>query len=228
MKATLATLALFCWSLLLPPQLNAQSSVEQLKTIIQTPEITAFFEGTFEKLGIQVKESDEKITLIHRGDHIEVVDGLDESAVDFILDLDLHGIDNIMAYTEDGKIDDDEATRIARVFFTPFTKVTMQNPVLTENRKRKAAGIEDLIHVYLLFEDGSVAAAHTLIYASDQWLVIDGVHGTAKRTFRLTHEPALEYQRKVFEAIQTDTKSGWINFLKWYKDWRPKYSTSIS
>jgi len=31
---------------------------------------------------------------------------------------------------------------------------TMKNPVMTENRKRKAAGIEELIHVYLNFPDG--------------------------------------------------------------------------
>ena len=227
MKTTF--IATLCAALLfLSPSVHSQSSVEILSQIVQTPEITSFFEGTFNSLGIRVKESDERITLHHRGDRIEVQPGLDESAVDFILDLDLRGIDNVVAYTDDGKIDDDEATKIARVFFTPFTKVTMQNPVLAENRKRKAAGIEDLIHVYLQFQDGSTAAAHTLVYVSDQWLVIDGIYGEAKRTFHLTHQPALDYQRKVFSAIQTDTKKGWIEFLKWYKEWRPKYSTTNS
>ena len=67
---------------------------------------------------------------------------------------------------------------------------TMKNPVMTENRKRKAAGIEELIHVYLNFPDGKTATAHTLIYAADQWVVIEGIVGTPQRVFKLTHQPA--------------------------------------
>jgi len=95
---------------------------------------------------------------------------------------------------------------------------------MTENRKRKAAGIEELIHVYLNFPDGKTATAHTLIYAADQWVVIEGIVGTPQRVFKLTHQPALDYQRHVFEAIETDTKKGWLAFVKWYKEWRKDYS----
>ena len=91
----------------------------------------------------------------------------------------------------------------------------MKNPVLTENRKRKAAGIEDLIHVYLIFADGKTAAAHTLIYAADQWVVIDGLVGAPKRVFKLNHHEALDYQSNVFDAIQKDTKKDWLTFVKW-------------
>jgi len=203
---------------------TAQSSSDVLKTIVQTPQITTFFEGTFDHLGIEITDSDEQLTLHHEGNHIRIEDGLDHGQVDFVLQLNLTGIENLVKYTEDGVIDDNEATRIARVFFTPFTRVTMQNPILTENRKRKAAGIEDLIHVHLIFPDGTTAAAHTLIYASDQWIVIEDLVGTPKRVFKLQHGPALEYQRKVFSAIKTDTRKGWISFVRWYKTWRNVYS----
>mgnify|MGYP005621721295 FL=1 len=204
----------------------AQTSSETLKSIIQTDAITAFFDGTFNHLGIRIEESKEMLTLHHEGTSIRVEDGLKPAEVDFVLDLDLTGIENLVKYTEDGEIDDTEATIIARVFFTPFTKVTMQNPVLTQNRKRKAAGIEDLIHVYLTFPDGKTAAAHTLIYAADQWVVVDDIVGTPKRVFKLNHREALDYQRKVFDAIEKDTKKDWLAFVKWYKTWRSEHSTT--
>tara|TARA_B110000046_G_scaffold112596_1_gene119776 strand:+ start:771 stop:1382 length:612 start_codon:yes stop_codon:yes gene_type:complete len=170
-------------------------------------------------------EINEKLTVHHDGDKIRVEDGLNKDEVDFVLKLDLTGIENLVKYTEDGKIDDTEATIIARVFFTPFTRETMKNPVMAENRKRKAEVIEDLIHAYLNFPDGKPAASQTLIYAADQWVIVDGIVGNPKRVFKLTHQPALDYQRHVFEAIETDTKKGWLSFVKWYKVWRKDYST---
>lgn len=202
------------------------SALEQFKSIKQTPEIVAFFGGLFNHLGIVFTDSDETLTLHHTGEKILLSEGMDSAKVDFILPLKKQDVLNMIAHAEDGKINDDEATRIASVFFTPFTRATMQNQVLSENKKRKFAGIEDIMHIYLLFPDGSVAAEHTLIYVSDQWIVLDDIRGEADRTFKMEHGPALTYQRKVFAAIEKDTRRGWLNFVKWYKDWREDYSTT--
>lgn len=206
--------------------LFAQTSTtkERLERITQTPEIADFFKGIFNHLGIEIAETGEKLTLHHEGSKITIENGLVEHKVDFILPLRLQNITNLENFAADGKFDDVEATNVARVFFTPFTRVTLKNEVLSENKKRKAAGIEDLIHVYLLYPNGDVAAAHTLVYVSDQWLVLDEVVGNPKRVFKLTQAPALDYQRKIFEAMQTNTNKGWLSFLSWYKEWRKVYS----
>ena len=75
---------------------SAQSSSETLKSIIQTDEITAFFKGTFNHLGIRIEESQELITLHHEGSSIRIEDGLKPAEVDFFLDLDLTGIENLV------------------------------------------------------------------------------------------------------------------------------------
>ena len=155
----------------------AQSSAEKFGSIIQTSEIAKFFDGLFDKLGIVVEEAGERVLITHMGDNLKVTDGFEDAKVDFILPLKLENVSNMVGHSEDGKIDDEEATRIASVFFTPFTKETLKNDVLSANKKRKAAGIEDLIHVYLNYPDGKEAASHTLIYVSDQWIVIDDIVG---------------------------------------------------
>ena len=99
-----------------------------------------------------------------------------------------------------------------------------RDAVLSANRKRRAAGIEDIIHVSLVFPDGEIANQHTLIYVPGQWVVVEGLIGQAQRAFTIEQGPALEYQRKIFEAIKMDTKKGWLNYLKWYRNWRDNYS----
>jgi hypothetical protein len=81
-------------------------------------------------------------------------------------------------------------------------------------------GIEDLTHVYLISPDNQEANKHTLIYVKGQWLVLEGLHGHARRTYRMDESDSLLYQRKIFLAMKKDTFIGWVKFGIWYKRWR--------
>ena len=129
-------------------------------------------------------------------------------------------------HAKDGKIDSSESWRILDVLFTPLTKVTLQSPVLSVNWRRKLAGVEDLTHVYLLNPKGEEASKHTLIYVKGQWLVLKGLHGDPRRTYRMTPEESLEYQRVIFKALKKDTFFGWMKFASWYKKWRKQNSVT--
>ena len=96
--------------------------------------------------------------------------------------------------------------------------------MFSTNWRRKLAGVEDLTHVYLINPIGEEASKHTLIYIKGQWLVLKGIHGNPKRTYRMTPKDSLEYQRAVFKALKKDTFWGWIKFATWYKNWRKKNS----
>ncbi|MEA1881055.1 MAG: hypothetical protein U9N31_01440, partial [Candidatus Marinimicrobia bacterium] len=145
---------------------------------------------------------------------------------DFIVPIKLQNIQNMVAHTKDGKIDSSESWRIVDVLFTPMTLVTLQTPVLAVNWRRKLAGVEDLIHVYLINPTGGEASKHSLVYVKGQWLVIKGLHGKPRRTYRMTPEESLEYQRVIFQAIKKDTYWGWWKFASWYKKWRKNVSVT--
>jgi len=216
---------LFIITLLISPlKSEYTSSLDAWENILQTPELLLYFNDVFDHLGIIIEETDEKFTIHHLDTEFIFEEGIVEGAVDFIVPLKLKNIENMMLHAKDGKIDSSESWRILNVLFTPLTEVTLQNPVLSVNWRRKLAGVEDLTHVYLLNPDGEEASKHSLIYIKGQWLVLKGIHGNPKRTYRMTPEDSLEYQRTIFKALKQDTFWGWIKFSTWYKKWRKKNS----
>ena len=205
---------------------QSATSMEAWQGILQTPELLDYFNDVFQYLGVEVEETGEKFTIEHAGDRFILSEGFKPGKVDFIVPLKLENIENMINHSKDGKIDPSESWRILDVLFTPLTRVTLEIPVLSVNWRRKLAGVEDLIHVYLINPTGEEASKHTLIYIKGEWLVLKGLHGTPKRTYRMSPEESLHYQRVIFEAIQKDTFLGWMKFARWYKKWRKGVSVT--
>ena len=149
------------------------SSIETWRNILQTPELTDYFRGVFNHLGIEVEETGERFTIHHQGRRFAFEEGINEGSVDFIVPVKIRNINNMVAHAEDGVVSPDESWRILDVLFTPLTRVTLQTPVLSINWRRKLAGVEDLTHVYLINPSGGEASKHTLIYVKGQWLERD-------------------------------------------------------
>lgn len=204
---------------------DIESAISAWNNIMQTPEIVDYFDGVFDKLGITVEGMDEKFTVHHQGDKITFSKGIDDD-IDFLVPLQKQNILNMISHSKDGSISSEESWRILSVLFTPLTYETLKVPPLAINWRRKLAGVEDLIHVYLLEPSGGEANKHTLIYVKDQWLVVEGLHGEPRRTYRMTPEQSLDYQRRIFTAIKIDSFWEWWRFASWYKEWRKACSVT--
>ena len=202
--------------------INAQevSSLKKWEKILQTPELLDYFDGVFEYLGIEIKETGENFTIHHQGERFYFQEGIIQEKVDFIVPLELQNIKNMVEHAKDGQISANESWRILNVLFTPMTRVTLETPVLAVNWRRKLAGVEDLTHVYLLNPSGEMASIHTLVYVKGQWLVLKGAHGDARRIYKMTPEQSLEYQRNIFFTMKKDSLWQWWKFSRWYKKWR--------
>ena len=196
------------------------SSLQKWEKILQTPELLNYFNGVFDHLGIEIKETGESFTIHHQGDIFTFEKGIVKEKVDFIVPLELQNIENMIKHAKDGEISDNESWRILNVLFTPMTRVTLETPVLAVNWRRKLAGVEDLTHVYLLNPSGEEASVHTLVYVKGQWLVLKGAHGDARRIYKMTPEQSIEYQRKIFSAMKKNSLWNWWKFSRWYKNWR--------
>ena len=202
------------------------SSLQKWEKILQTPELLNYFNGVFDHLGIEIKETGESFTIHHQGDIFTFEKGIVKEKVDFIVPLELQNIENMIKHAKDGEISDNESWRILNVLFTPMTRVTLETPVLAVNWRRKLAGVEDLTHVYLLNPSGEEASVHTLVYVKGQWLVLKGVHGEARRIYKMTPEQSIEYQRKIFSAMKKNSLWNWWKFSRWYKNWRKTCSVN--
>jgi hypothetical protein len=203
------------------------SALQMWQNIVQTPEIVAYFDGVFQRAGIKVEETGEQFTVTHTGGQITFVPGIAPD-VDFVVPLRLDNVQNLVGHTLDGKIDPGESWRIVQVLFTPMTQATLRTPMLVNPWMLRLAGVEERIHVHLLYPNGGDAATHTLIYENGRWRVLSGLHGAAQRTYHLTPAQALDYQRHVAQAIRQDSFRAWLQFALWYRQWRPAVSHVIS
>ncbi len=185
-----------------------------------------YFKDYFMNLGVEVVETGERITVLHKGDHFEIVNGIDESKVDFVLPIGTQNVLNLIKHAEDGKIDEVETYKILAVFFTPMTAMTLKNPIMTKNIPRALSKMQNNIHVTLFNPAKTESVSHTLIYLNREWMVVPGFYGTPKRVFELNVAQAIEYQSHVFNAIKTNKKKDWRSFKRWYMHWRKDVSVS--
>lgn len=204
-----------------------ERSMEKWNSLLNKAELAEYFSGIFNDMGFVIEETGEQFTATHAGDHLTIKEGIVEDSVDYIVSLRLENIQNMLKHGEDNTIDEHESFRIMSVLFTPLTKASLTNPTLAKPLLRKMSGIENHIHINLISPGGRDTVSHTLIYINKRWMVIPGIHGEAKRVFNLTQQDAVDYQRKIFVAINGDTSKGWRKFKKWYKKWRKEVSNPM-
>jgi hypothetical protein len=203
------------------------TSLEKWRAVVQTPEIVGFFRGTFERAGVRIADTNEAFTCIHHGDRIEFEPQLDESRVDYTVPIESYQVDRLVKEATRGILSDIEQFRVLRALFSPATAATLKNPVLSHGLLRRLSAVEDLIHVRLHSPDPDQEpdTAHTLVHAAGQWLVFVGLHGRPRRTFELSMVDAIDYQRRVFQAMKQNNPLTWIRFASWYVSWRKRVST---
>ena len=205
-------------------QPQTDRTIDLWRAIEQTEQIVSLFVGMFEVLGITIEDTGEELTVRIGEGKIHIDPGLPDR-YDFLVPLKLEDVHNMVRFAADGRLDEREVWRIIAVLFTPLTRESLKNPVMSKAILRKLAGIEDLMHVQLLGPEAEYVANHTLIFVSGQWLVIEGVHGQARRKFTLTSEECMAYQKQVFTAIKANNILSWMRFARWYAKWRSSVSS---
>ena len=204
-------------------------AMQKWSTIVQTPELMDYFRDVFSKAGVTVEgsnqaEAKEEFTVVNDGNGFTFHAGIDAD-VEFIVPLKQENVGNLLTFASDGQFDAHESWRIVQILFTPLTRAALQSPTVRRNWIRVLAGVEPVIHVHLVDPNGGDAVRHTLAYAGDQWLVLSGLHGTAKRTYWLSPEQALTFQRQLYKSLKDDTLGGWWQFANWYREWRMTVSS---
>ena len=198
-------------------------AIDLWRAVAQTDELVDFFTGMFDVIGITIEETGEEFTVRVGEGKVHIEPGLPDRS-DFLVPLKMENVTNMVSHAADGSLDAFETWRIASVLFTPLTRETLKNPVMSRGILRRLARVDDLIHVRLLGPEAEQVASHTLVFASGQWLVIEGLHGQARRTFSMTGEECVTYQKQVFTAMKSNSILGWMRFARWYIKWRPSAS----
>ena len=165
----------------------AQSIMKAWEPLLKQKELATYFNGMWESLGINIEETGEKVTILHLGDHFDMKEGVKENEVDYNIFLKLDNVNNMVDHGKDGVIDKEESFEIMKVLFTPFVRASLKHPMMNKKFQMKMAGIENLVHVYLRGPSKNDLATHTMIFINEEWMVIEGIHGNAKRIFEINY-----------------------------------------
>ena len=199
---------------------------EAWEELTQKKFLADFFKDYFVNLGVEVRETGEQITVLHKGDHFKIVEGINEEEVDYILPIGTENILNLIKHANDGEVDAQETYQILAVLFTPMTAATLEDPVMSKRIPRWMSKFENNIHVTLFNPDRTESVSHTLIYLNREWIVVPGYHGTPKRVYELNTGQALLYQQKVSKLMESNNKKSWRQFKRWYMEWRKGVSVA--
>ena len=124
-------------------------AVDLWRAVAQTDELVDLFAGMFDVIGITVEETGEELTVSVGEGKVHIAPGLPDE-YNFLVPLKMENVNNMINHAADGRLDAFETWRIVSVLFTPLTRETLKNSVMSRGLLRKLARIEDLIHVRLL------------------------------------------------------------------------------
>lgn len=204
-----------------------ETSLQKWQSLTQDPRVVQFFRGLFERAGVRVTDTGEAFTCVHRGDRIDFEPTLDPATVDYTVDIQSFQVDRLAGQARTGQLDEAEQYRILEALFTPATASTLQHRLLSNPVLVRLMGVESVTHVHFVPPTPEQQEVrHTLVYVDRQWLVVPGLHGRPRRTYRMTVADAVTYQREVMAAVKANRWTTWLKYASWYRQWRKKVSTT--
>ena len=191
--------------------------------IEDSPQMAAFFKGTFDVMNFTVVETGERFYLVNKGNMLRVMGGRMGHA-DLDVPITQEQVDRVARLGADGKLDDADAFVVMGVLFSPVARSFLSGSFLSNDIIRRLAGVEDLIHITFRAADNTETAAVTLRAANNRWYVTEGLQGQPKRIFRMTPPESLDYMRHVYTTRKSVNPAVWIGFVDWYKQWKDRVS----
>jgi hypothetical protein len=191
--------------------------------IENSPQMVAFFRGTFDTLNFTVKETGERFCLTFGGERVEVTGGRSGLA-DLDVSITQAQVNAVARLAADGTLDEQDAFEVMQILYGPISRAFLTGSFLNNEIIRNLAGVENLIHITFWSPGRPDGASVTLRAEGGQWYVTDGLVGKPKRVFRLNQAETLEYMRHVYETRRSANPKVWLEFVRWYKDWRDRVS----
>lgn len=214
-------------------EISTEPKIEKLRSIEQPENVVKLFEGLFDRMGVNVIETDEEFTAIHHGSNISFESGIDPNNVDFILNIYGYQVDYVINNIVTGYTDELAKFYLIRQFFisTPQGKNNLlNNPLVSNPVLRWMIKGKNIVHVYLLSPDLELEkdARFTLFHLNGHWNIAQGLVSKPKRIFRITVEDAMELEKNIFSGMRNNSLKNWMQLTKWYVNWRSRVEAPVS
>jgi hypothetical protein len=196
---------------------------QKWSVIEESPQMVAFFRGTFDTLNFTVNETGERFFLVFSGERVTITGGR-AGLADLDVPIGQIQVDAVARLAADGTLDRQDAFSVMQILYGPIARAFLTGSFLKHDIVRRLAGVEDLIHITFWTPGLPDSSSVTLKAEGGQWYVIDGLVGRPKRVFRLNEAETLEYMRRVHATRKSSNPKVWIDFVNWYTQWRERVS----
>lgn len=195
------------------------TNLAQLQALVNEPAARSFFQGLFARARLELTDTGERFTVHQDGDGVRVVEGFDGPDANLVVPLASQNLANLRAIFADRQVTGDEAYRIVRFMLRPCLEASLQMPILRNERLLRILGVEDWQQA-LLDPQGREDVQLTVHREDGRWVVAEGYVGSPRRRLRLTAEQMLDFQRRLFQADEDNSITGWLALAGWYVTWR--------
>lgn len=195
------------------------TNLAQLQALVNEPAARSFFKGLFARARLALTDTGERFTVHQDGDGVRVVEGFDGPDANLVVPLASQNLANLRAIFADRQVTGDEAYRIVRFMLRPCLEASLQMPILRNERLLRILGVEDWQQA-LLDPQGREDVQLTVHREDGRWAVSEGYVGSPRRRLRLTAEQMLDFQRRLFQADEDNSITGWLALAGWYVTWR--------
>lgn len=193
---------------------------QYLQELVQKKSAVDWFKGLFKHAHLEITDTGEKFTIIHRGDSAEALVGFQAENPNFVIPLESENIRRLSAAFTNDKPTAHEQYRIVKFMLKPCLQPLLTMPILSNKAVLKILKVDTHWQEALLDPQGNEDEQLTVIYVNKQWLVIPGYHGKPQRRMVFKPEQVLEFMRRVFEADESGNLANWLNVARWYVKWR--------
>lgn len=195
-------------------------NLQYLQELVGKTAVVDWFRGLFKQVHLEITDTGEKFTIIHSGDHAEVLTGFQGEKPNFVVPLQSGNIHRLSAAFTDHEPTEFERYRIVKFMIKPCLGPLLTMPILANKSVVQVLKIETHWQEALLDPDGNEDEQLTVIYVNDQWVIVPGYHGKPQRRMVFKPEQVLEFMRRVFEADASGNIANWVSLAKWYVKWR--------
>ena len=205
--------------------------MDQWQSLAQTPELLAFFEGLFDRMGVRVADTGEEFTCTQQVGRIEMQPGL-KPDVDFVVEITTEQVERLAAEAETGRLSDVEKYRVLRTMLgTPleFSASLMNNRLLSSPMMRKVLRVVDIAHIFFKSPSSEEPdETFTLALRDGRWELETGLQGTPQRTIQLDIEATLDFHRRTLAFRRNSNPVAALRYVAWYVPWRRRVTTPAS
>jgi hypothetical protein len=205
---------------------TVSKNFEYLQSVAQRPSAVEWFRGVVKRAHLNVLDTREQFTIEHKGDKLEVHEGLKDKKTNVIIPLQSENLEWLAGAFSDDKIDAEEEYRIVKYLLEPCLKAALEMPILKNPAFNRILRVDHHWQEALLDPEGKPDVELTILYVNKQWLVIHGFHGKPQRRLVITAPQFIDFQKRVFAADASGNLAEWLKLAQWYVKWRDSISVS--